>query len=59
MPDEAYMLVLCDSDVVPAVVYVGMLRQALNFADADADPARDRRVKLPRSGENVPEPRRR
>jgi hypothetical protein len=32
------------------------LRQVLDFADADPNPARDRHVKLPRCEENVPEP---
>jgi integrase len=45
-------------DLSPASVrvYVGTLRQVLDFADADPNPARDRHVKLPRSEENIPEP---
>lgn len=36
--------------------YLGTLRQVLDFADLDPNPARDRRVKLPRPEENVPNP---
>jgi Phage integrase family len=36
--------------------YLGTLRLVLDFADLDPNPARDRRVKLPRPEENVPNP---
>jgi integrase len=36
--------------------YLGTLRLVLDFADVDPNPARDRRVKLPRPEENVPNP---
>src|SRR6266550_7238293 len=36
--------------------YLGTLRQVLDFADLDPNPARDRRVKLPRPAGNVPNP---
>jgi integrase len=36
--------------------YLGTLRQVLDFADLDPNPARDRRVKLPRPEENLPDP---
>src|SRR6266576_3352592 len=36
--------------------YLGTLRQVLDFADLDPNPARDRRVKLPRPEGNVPNP---
>jgi integrase len=36
--------------------YLGTLRQVLDFADLDPNPARDRRVKLPRQEGNVPNP---
>jgi integrase len=36
--------------------YLGTLRQVLDFADLDPNPARDRRVKLPRPEKNVPNP---
>jgi integrase len=45
-------------DLCPASVkiYVGTLRQVLDFAGADPNPARDKRVKLPRGEIDVPEP---
>jgi integrase len=36
--------------------YLGTLRLVLDFADLDPNPARDRRVKLPRPEENIPNP---
>ena len=36
--------------------YLGTLRQVLDFADLDPNPARDRRVKLPRREQNIPNP---
>jgi integrase len=36
--------------------YVVMLRQVLDFSDVDPNPARDKRVKLPRANESLPEP---
>jgi integrase len=36
--------------------YLGTLRQVLDFADLDPNPARDRRVKLPRPEESLPNP---
>jgi integrase len=36
--------------------YLGTLRLVLDFADLDPNPARDRRVKLPRPEENLPDP---
>jgi integrase len=36
--------------------YLGTLRLVLDFAELDPNPARDRRVKLPRPEENVPNP---
>jgi integrase len=36
--------------------YLGTLRLVLDFADLDPNPARDRRVKLPRPEGNVPNP---
>ena len=36
--------------------YLGTLRQVLDFADVDPNPARDRRVKPPRAEDTVPEP---
>jgi integrase len=46
------------ADLSPASVrnYVGTLRQVLDFAGADPNPASDRRVKLPRRESHVPEP---
>jgi integrase len=45
-------------DLAPLSVrnYLGTLRLVLDFADLDPNPARDRRVKLPRPEENVPNP---
>jgi integrase len=37
-------------------LYLSTLRQALDYADVDPNPARDRRVKLPRIEENVVSP---
>jgi integrase len=36
--------------------YIGTLRQVLDYAGADPNPASDRRVKLPRRESHVPEP---
>ncbi len=49
--------VLC-ADLSPATVriYVGTLRQVLDFAGCDPNPAKDRRVKLPRSESTIPDP---
>jgi integrase len=46
------------SDLSPASVriYVGTLRQVLDFAGTDPNPARDKRVKLPRKESHVPDP---
>jgi integrase len=46
------------ADLSPASVriYVGTLRQVLDFAGADPNPAKDRRVKLPRVESHVPDP---
>jgi integrase len=46
------------SDLSPgsARIYVGTLRQVLDFAGADPNPARDKRVKLPRNESHVPDP---
>jgi integrase len=46
------------ADLSPASVriYVGTLRQVLDFAGADPNPAKDRRVKLPRVTHDVPDP---
>jgi hypothetical protein len=45
-------------DLSPASVrvYVGTLRQELDFAGADPNPAKDRRVKLGRSEATIPDP---
>jgi integrase len=45
-------------DLAPLSVrnYLGTLRIVLDFADLDPNPARDRRVKLPRPEENLPNP---
>jgi integrase len=45
-------------DLAPLSVrnYVGTLRLVLDFAELDPNPARDRRVKLPRPEETVPNP---
>jgi integrase len=45
-------------DLAPLSVrnYLGTLRQVLDFADCDPNPARDRRVKLPRPEETLPNP---
>jgi len=45
-------------DLAPLSVrnYLGTLRIVLDFADLDPNPARDRRVKLPRPEETVPNP---
>jgi integrase len=45
-------------DLSPASVrvYVGTLRQVLDFAGADPNPAKDRRMKLPRKTHDVPDP---
>jgi integrase len=45
-------------DLSPATVriYVGTLRQVLDFAGCDPNPAKDRRVKLPRSESTIPDP---
>lgn len=45
-------------DLSPATVriYVGTLRQVLDFAGAEPNPARDRRVKLPRNESTVTDP---
>jgi integrase len=37
-------------------IYVGTLRQVLEFAGAEPNPAADRRVKLPRNESHVPDP---
>jgi integrase len=46
------------ADLSPLSVrnYLGTLRMVLDFADLDPNPARDRRVKLPRPDETVPNP---
>jgi integrase len=46
------------ADLSPASVrlYVGTLRQVLDYAGADPNPAKDRRVKLPRKEQTVLEP---
>jgi integrase len=48
---------LC-ADLSPATVriYVGTLRQVLDFAGCDPNPAKDRRVKLPRHEATIPDP---
>ncbi|HYT51492.1 MAG TPA: site-specific integrase [Gaiellaceae bacterium] len=45
-------------DLAPLSVrnYLGTLRIVLDFADLDPNPARDRRVKLPRPEESLPNP---
>src|SRR6266496_781076 len=45
-------------DLAPLSVrnYLGTLRIVLDFADLDPNPARDRRVKLPRPDERLPNP---
>jgi integrase len=45
-------------DLSPASVriYMGTLRQVLDFAGADPNPAKDRRVKLPRVTHDIPDP---
>jgi integrase len=49
--------VLCAA-LSPATVriYVGTLRQVLDFAGCDPNPAKDRRVKLPRREATIPDP---
>jgi integrase len=49
--------VLC-ADLSPATVriYVGTLRQVLDFAGCDPNPAKDRRLKLPRREATIPDP---
>jgi integrase len=46
------------ADLSPLSVrnYLGTLRLVLDFADLDPNPARDRRVKLPRPDETIPNP---
>jgi integrase len=46
------------SDLSPASarIYVGTLRQVLDFAGCDPNPAKDRRVKLPRHEATIPDP---
>jgi len=46
------------SDLSPAStrIYVGTLRQVLDFAGCDPNPAKDKRVKLPRHETTIPDP---
>jgi integrase len=46
------------SDLSPASarIYVGTLRQVLDFAGCDPNPAKDKRVKLPRHEATIPDP---
>jgi integrase len=56
--DVQEMIGALSADLSPASVriYVGTLRQVLDFAGADPNPAKDRRVKLPRAAHDVPDP---
>jgi integrase len=45
-----------DLSPASARIYVGTLRQVLDFAGCDPNPAKDRRVKLPRSESTIPDP---
>lgn len=49
---------MLDEPLAPGSIslYVGQLRQLLDFADVDPNPARDRRVELPRNHRKEPRP---
>jgi integrase len=53
---EAVAVVSADLSPASVRIYIGTLRQVLDYAGADPNPARDARVKLPRGEDNVPEP---
>ena len=53
---EAVGMLSADLSPASVRVYIGTLRQVLDFAGADPNPAKDRRVKLPRKTHDVPDP---
>jgi integrase len=53
---EAVTALSADLSPASVRVYVGTLRQVLDFSGADPNPAKDRRVKLPRKEAHVVEP---
>jgi integrase len=56
--DVQAVVTALSADLSPLSVrnYLGTLRMVLDFGDVEPNPARDRRVKLPRPGETVPNP---
>jgi integrase len=53
---EAVTVLAAELSPATVRIYVGTLRQVLDFAGCDPNPAKDRRVKLPRHEATIPDP---
>jgi integrase len=53
---EAVTVLTADLSPATVRIYVGTLRQVLDFAGCDPNPAKDERVKLPRHNATIPDP---